>query len=104
MMTHDKLFESLDGAEAMDSKERSELRAYLLGVVDEFETSPENGQEIAYQVAGLMAAKSIMNLPEGDPFEQVLRLAGELELPEKQRDTRSTWRLFIELVRSLPVS
>lgn len=100
MKTTQELFQILDESETLDGH-RSDLLEYLVSQLEAYEREPEKGEEIAYEVAGLMGTKAIMNLAEGDPYGEVLALAGELELPVVHRDSSSTWARFATLVRSL---
>lgn len=81
---------------------RSDLREFLVAQLDVYSREPEKGEKLAYDIAGLMSTRAIMNLIEGDPYEEALALAGEFELPPVHRDKSSTWEKFATLVRSLP--
>jgi hypothetical protein len=102
-MTYTELFNILADSETLDGHRRL-LREYLISQLAERERAPEREEEIAYSIAGLMGTDVIINLPDGDPFEVVLRLAGILELPPRHRDAASTWERFATLVRALPDS
>lgn len=101
MKTTQELFQILDQSETLDGH-RSDLREYLVAQLEAYEREPEKGEQLAYDVAGLMSASAVANLPESDPFGNVLALAGDLELPPAHRDPSSTWEKFAALVRSLP--
>ena len=47
-------------------------------------------------------ARAIKNLPETNPYVEIIMLAGELELPPAQRDTSSTWEKFETLLATIP--
>lgn len=100
-MSYTDLFNILADSKTLDGH-RELLREYLVAQLEEYQRTPERGEEIAYNIAGLMGADAIINLPKGDPYEEVLSLAGELELPPRNRDGTSTWERFATLVRSLP--
>jgi len=101
MKTTQELFEILTNSENLDGC-RAVLREYLLGQVQAFEADKSKGEMLAYDIAGLMSAQAVSNLPQGDPYGEVLSLAGDLELPLAHRDSSSTWDEFITLVNELP--
>lgn len=98
-----EIFEILDNSEDLDSN-REILRVFLLEQLARYDQEPTNGEAIAYVVAGLLGAKSIMHLSPDDPYSEIIDLASSLELPPTQRDTDSTWEKFASLVRHLPNS
>lgn len=99
--TLDKLFQILNSSETLNGH-RSDLRDFLTEQINTYKRQPEKGEEIAYKIAGLMNTKAIINLPKDDPYEKVLALAGDLELPPTHRDKSSTWDKFATLVQNLP--
>ena len=100
-MLYAELYQMLDDDGSLDRSRRA-LRAFLLEQLAEYEREPTNGPEIAYSIAGLLGARSIMRLSEDNPYREVLQLAGDLELPPAHRDRQSTWERFAGLVRRLP--
>lgn len=98
-MTKDEIFKQLNEFDADNF--RQEVVNFLKLQIEEYKTNPERGEEIAYDIAGLMSTKALHGLPEGDPLEEVLLLAGELELPEQHRSEGVNWDNFVEKVKNL---
>lgn len=101
-MTSNELFQLLDSSASLDGK-RGSLRLFFLEQLESYNQQPAKGEEIAYGIAGLLGAQSVMHLPEGDPFLEIIHLAGDLELPSAHRESDSTWEKFAALVGALPI-
>lgn len=59
---------------------REQLIVTLKGLGDELEQSIEDSASIAYKIAGFMATKYARSLEEGSPIDEILTIAGELEV------------------------
>jgi hypothetical protein len=94
------IFETLNSGENPDEA-RQALRDYLNNQIKEYLERPEDSERIAYEIAGLLATKTVSTLPKDDPYLQILELAGELELPEDHRQPDSTWPALIEKIERL---
>lgn len=101
-MTSNELFQLLDSSASFDGN-RGFLRSYLLEQLERYKQQPGKGEEIAYQIAGLLGAQSVMHLPDSDPYLEIIHLAGDLELPSVHRESDSTWEKFAALVGALPI-
>ena len=102
-MTSDEIFVALDANESL-TKNRGLLKAFLREQLNRYHQDPTSGEEIAYGIAGLINAQSIALLPDSDPYQEIIRLAADLELPPQHRDSESTWERFATLVHALPES
>ncbi|MEV5413518.1 hypothetical protein AB0K60_32385 [Thermopolyspora sp. NPDC052614] len=100
-MTHENIFERLDEREPLANRKQL-LHEYLMEQLKAQEQHPEQGEQIAYEIAGLLATNLAATLADDDPYMEVLYLAGELELPEQHRDSSASWEALRELVRNLP--
>ena len=101
MKTANQLFESLNEDTNFNAN-RLALRAFLDQQLHAYLQDPKKGETLAYDIAGLMSARAIKNLPETNPYVEIIMLAGELELPPAQRDTSSTWEKFETLLATIP--
>lgn len=63
-----------------------------------YNRSPDDGERLAYDIAGLLSLNFVRQLPDNDPISDVLALAGQLELPESHRDPDATWAALQKLV------
>lgn len=100
-MISNDLFQLLDSSSSLDGN-RGFLRLYFLEQLERYRQQSAKGEEIAYGIAGLLGSRSIMDLPESDPYLEIIRLAGDLELPAAHRESDSTWEKFAVLVGALP--
>ena len=73
-------------------------------LVARYDRNEEVPSAIAYDIAGLMSVRVIFEakLPDNDPFDQVLTLAGVLELPDGHHAPGETWSRLKDLVSRLP--
>ena len=101
-MTSNELFQLLDSSSSLDGN-RGLLRLYFLEQLEAHKQHPAKGEEIAYGIAGLLGAQSVVHLPESDPYLEIIHLAGDLELPAVHRESDSTWEKFAVLVSALPI-
>lgn len=100
-MKYEDLDYRLNASQSLDHN-RAALRAYLLERIAEYEREPARGEEIAYEMAGLLGTSAVMHLAASDPYLGVLLLAGELELPPAHRSETVTWELLASEIRALP--
>ena len=77
------------------------LREYLNDQVLAYRDHPEQGPEIAYRIAGLMANDALRDTPPDDPYVQILELAGQLGLPIAHQTEGSSWDALIAMVDAL---
>lgn len=80
---------------------RVKLYEYLLECVELHAQHPEEGEYIAYEIAGLLATDLAKSLDENDPLFQAMELAGQLELPLHQRSKGATWARLKELLHEI---
>lgn len=80
---YESLYEILNN-EASDS--RTALLEYLMQAANEMEEHRDLTKEIAYNIAGLMATDFARDLADGDPIEEILTIAGELEVMPQNHD------------------
>ena len=80
---------------------RQEIIDFLKLQIENNKKNPENSEEIAYNIAGLLSLESVHSLDENDPIIDALTMAGELELPSEHRSDNTTWENFIQLVEKL---
>jgi hypothetical protein len=66
------------------------------------ERHPEQGEQVAYEIAGLLATDLAISLADEDPYREILDMAGQLELPEQHRDSGASWEELRKLVQNLP--
>jgi hypothetical protein len=94
----DSLFELLDDASTPD-RERL-LVDHLLKEVERQKRNPEDSQQIAYGLAGLLGTKLAIERPNDDRYLEPLFIANQLELP-LQHHGEATWDALENVVRSL---
>ncbi len=97
----DRLYDALDSSESFAGHEKL-LKRHLISQVDRFNRADEDPKIIAYEIAGLLSARSVIALPDSNPFKKVLHVAGQLELPYPHRSTDASWEALENLVRQLP--
>lgn len=85
----------------IDENQRQELGLFLKAQVNQYQENLQNGESIAYGIAGLLSTESIHALPEDDILVQIMTLAGELELPTRHRSTDATWQKLSEMINQL---
>ena len=98
-MDTDEIFGYLNRSEKPKNW-KHELRSYLKSQVDHYHEQPENAEKIAYQIAGLLGTKFAAEMPEDDPYIEVLEMAGRLELPERYHGD-ANWPDLIRQVEQL---
>ena len=100
-----ELWRVLSESETLTVEGRKLLRQYFIDQLARYESDPEQGEALAYTMAGLPATRALFNYGQtnrDDPYWKVLNYAGTLELPPHQRDGL-TWEDFAVLVHGLPV-
>lgn len=90
-MTNDEIYKKLDSDLSQHEKERLFI-AYAKNRVTDLPR--DQRQRVAYEIAGLMSTKFAAELPEGSVFEEILGLAGELEMGVEE----DKWKIFTQLV------
>lgn len=99
-MKHPIIYEALNGSKP-DSEKSRLLNDYLRTQVANYRENPEQGIDIAYAIAGLLATDYVRSLPEDSPALTALSIASQLELPEQHRQTGSTWSALIDTISEL---
>lgn len=93
---YDNLFRSLDTLNDTSQDSKEELISFLRGEATKLRLHPERSIEIAYTITGLLATNFARALPENDPIDEILTIAGELEVnPENADELRD------ELIRKI---
>ena len=100
-----EVLRTLDGELPVVEKKRL-LRVFLRRQVDRWRQYPDEAEWLAYDIAGLLATSfARQQVVRGDPYYQVLEMAGDLELPEEVASLRrplSTWPMMARLIAALP--
>jgi hypothetical protein len=97
----DAVYQSLDQSDVLDNAGTQLLRQFIREQVEKAQANPDLATQCAYELAGLMSARSVWKLPSDSPFMKVLEIAGELELPPAHWSTNVSWELMAELVSKL---
>ncbi len=71
-------FQSIDSTSSVNEA-RNLVVEYLAQGLRYLKSSPDKADEIAYQIAGLMATDFARSLDKNDPIDGILIIAGELE-------------------------
>lgn len=99
-MPIENIFDQLNSPDD-DLKERKHiLLKHLQEQLNYRQQHPDESEQVAYDIAGLLSTDFAQSLPEGDPYLEILTLAGELELPEQHRSSAS-WEYLSESVKRL---
>lgn len=99
-MNIESVYQQLDGDITRDEAEYL-LDRFLSDQVAQYKQHPEHAQEIAYGIAGLLSARTIMSLPKDDPYIAILHMAARLELPDEHQSPGVDWSGFIQSVEAL---
>lgn len=97
-MSIEYIYDQLN-SDDLDNEQWSTLVRYLDARIRDLPQSDSGRTEIAYEIAGLLSTKYAMSLEDGDILEQVLSLAGELEI--QSPDNEKKWFIMRGLVRKL---
>jgi hypothetical protein len=101
-MTDNKdVFDQLDDEERSLKSRKQLLLEHLQSQLKRQKSHPEQSQDIAYGIAGLMATHTAQLLDEDDPYMEALLMAGQLELPEEHQDQGASWKELHGLVQKL---
>ena len=100
-MTPETIYDTLNESDDFSGHERL-LREHLISQVKRYDEGQDDPQDIAYELAGLMSARSMYRLPQDNPYMEILGLAGELELPQFHRSATASWEELKRLVAALP--
>lgn len=82
-------------------QQKPALAFYLREQLDRYNSTPSDGRAIAYEIAGLLSTELAQSLDSGDPYLEILLLAGRLELPIEHQGS-ATWEQLAERIRALP--
>ncbi len=85
----------------MNESQKQELVGYLKKQLEQYREDPSRGENIAYDIAGLLSLESIRALPEDDILVLIMIMAGELELPMEHRTDETSWGKLSELIERL---
>lgn len=89
-MDYNELFSKLNTPSTPSLENRRDLVKFLKDSVVTLRLHPESTARVAYSIAGLFATDFARNLPEGDPIDEILTIAGELEIdPEDAEHLRN---------------
>lgn len=93
-MTIDEIYRKLNSDMPQHEKER-----LFIAYVKEKTATPlyDERQRVAYEIAGLMSTKFAREFPEGSVIDEILGLAGELEMSVDEMK----WQEFIRLTTML---
>jgi len=98
-MDIEQTYEILDNKDGSSDK-REVLIIYLRNSIESLVGDPELRAKIAYDIAGLMSTSYALSLKDGDPIEEILTLAGELEANDSDV-TEDKWKQLVTLINSL---
>lgn len=98
-MKFEEITEILDSHDD-DSRKRGAVKDFLRERLEEHASAPRNGEQIAYEIAGLLANQYVTSIENTDPIVIALDIASRLELPEPlQRG--ATWEGLQNAVESI---
>jgi len=83
------------------TRKKGLFREYVETCIEKYNTDPEHGPAIAYDIAGLLSTKFATELPDDDPYVEIMNIAGRLELPESHRLQHDNWQYFIQIAQRL---
>lgn len=90
-----RLFDRID--ELPDEQSRAEIISFLQEQLPALSSDLERSIEAAYSIAGLMATNYSRNLKDDDPIDEILIIAGELEVnPKNAEELRKELMVKIE--------
>ncbi len=98
-MNIEKIYSVLDSDDSIHEK-RAAAIAYLHECVDNLSDDPEERRKIAYNIAGLMSTNFASALEDDDSIEEILNLAGELEVNNDGKN-EAEWQSLIDLISAL---
>ena len=98
-MEIEKIYSALDGDGNIPEKRKAAIN-YLQECVDNLPNDPGERLKVAYKIAGLMSTNFALSLEDNDDIDQILTLAGELEVPSVQ-DNSASWDNFVSMVCQL---
>lgn len=81
---------------------RSQVARLLRHQIELFKRHPESGEQLAYEIAGLLALNSIRRLTRDDPLLRAIEVAVQLELPLRHRARGASWEQLEELLPVAP--
>jgi hypothetical protein len=88
-MDYKEIFSRLDTTLPPTAKDRAMMSSFLKEQATAFRAHPDQTTRIAYAIAGMLATRFARNLPEDDPIDEILTIAGELEVnPDNASDLR----------------
>lgn len=97
-MDIEKLHSSLDN-ETISNTQRQELIAYLKASIDTLPEDEGDRRTVAYEIAGLLSTHFAKSLDSHDTLDEILTLAGELEVPDE--NDAGKWAEFYKLIQKL---
>ena len=78
-MENGKLFDLLNNEQFTPQRSRAEVVAYLKQSATELTQDPDSILSVAYDITGLLATNFAAQLPDNDPVDEILTIAGEIE-------------------------
>lgn len=97
-MNIDKLYSLLD-SNASSADQRRELVTRLKMCAAKLPDDESDRRLIAYKLAGLLSTHFVKSLDSDDAIDEILTLAGELEIPDD--DSEVKWQEFLTLTNNL---
>lgn len=97
-MNIEHIYAELDSHKSEPIKEGI-LRDYLKQRLSSLPVSAPERRKVAYDIAGLLSTSYAKTLEDNSPYEQILTLAGELEVSES--DNAQKWTDLLELAAAL---
>lgn len=80
---------------------KGKLRALLIHAARTHVVNPDGASATAYHLAGLLSLDLVRQMESGDPYRQLLEMAGQLEMPKRHQEASASWWRFVELVKQL---
>lgn len=99
-MEADDIYIKLNSHEPLEISE-SVIISYLKDCAQKLIAHPDQRTSIAYEIAGLMSTRYARRLSDGSKIEEIMSLAGELEIDSNGEDTKG-WNELVSLIRKLP--
>jgi len=97
-MNIENLYNKLNSKEN-SSEKRHEIITFLKKIANNIPTAPAKRQDKAYEIAGLLSTDFARSLSAEDPIDNILTLAGELEVRDEQEAQK--WEELLRLINSL---
>ena len=97
-MNIDKIYNTIEKITDSDNK-RLLITNYLISCLPLLEVSNNYLNKVIYNIASLMSAEYIQSLDENDEINEILTIAGEMEVPTD--NSQDNLDLLITLIKNL---